>query len=163
MSEQTTTESEEQAPAPSQINGQLTAAQGLVYSAIGSVIPEALGSSSYLASGAELQETGQKEVDAAKRKQAIEATVDSASGKLKSGVGYLTGNQERQTQGNLEAEKAQWSYKQAMSDGVAAVPVPSAEGVKGKLQSVKGMVTGDMGEQMKGNERAEKAAWADGV
>ncbi len=51
--------------------------------AIGSVIPESAGSSDWLESGSELQQQGQAEVDEAKRKQAIEATVDSATGKLK--------------------------------------------------------------------------------
>jgi uncharacterized protein YjbJ (UPF0337 family) len=75
----------------------------------------------------------------------------------------VTGNQEMQNEGNLENEGAQWKYKQATSDKAVDVPVPSAEGVKGKLESVAGMVTGDQGKQMEGNTRAEKAAWKDGV
>lgn len=79
-------------------------------------------------------------------------------------TGYLTGNQEKQNEGNVEAEKAQWSYKQATTDGVlAGIPVPSLEGVKGKVESVVGMVTGDQSKQMEGNKRAETAAWKDGV
>lgn len=78
--------------------------------------------------------------------------------------GYVTGDQEKQNEGNLENEKAQWKYKHATSEGVLdSVPVPSAEGVKGKLQSVQGMVTGDQELQKEGNMRAEKAAWKDGV
>jgi len=68
-----------------------------------------------------------------------------------------------QTEGNLENESAQWKYKQATSDGVAAVPVPSVEGVKGKAESVIGMMLGDQSRQMDGNMKAEKAAWKDGV
>lgn len=75
----------------------------------------------------------------------------------------MTGNQEMQNKGNLQAEGAQWKYKQANSDGIASVPVPSAEGVKGKLESAVGMATGDQKKQMEGNMRAEKAAWRDGV
>lgn len=44
-----------------------------------------------------------------------------------------------------------------------SVPVPSVEGVKGKVESVVGMVTGDQKKQLEGNTRAEKAAWKDGV
>lgn len=77
--------------------------------------------------------------------------------------GYVTGNQEMQNEGNVENEGAQWKYKQATSDNAVSVPVPSADGVKGKLESVAGMVTGDQDKQMKGNARAEKAAWKDGV
>lgn len=81
-----------------------------------------------------------------------------------SAVGYVTGNQEKQSQGNAEAERAQWKYKHATSDSLAdSIPVPSAEGVKGKLQSVEGMVTGNQELQKEGNARAEKAAWKDGV
>lgn len=43
------------------------------------------------------------------------------------------------------------------------MPIPSAEGVKGKVESVVGMVTGDQSKQIEGNTRAEKAAWRDGV
>lgn len=43
------------------------------------------------------------------------------------------------------------------------MPVPSVEGVKGKVESVVGMVTGDQGKQMEGNAKAEKAAWTQGV
>lgn len=85
-------------------------------------------------------------------------------------TGYLTGDQSKQTEGNLENEKAQWSYKQAtteqgsgLSAAMPAIPVPSVEGVKGKVESVVGMVTGDQGKQMEGNAKAEKAAWQDGV
>lgn len=75
----------------------------------------------------------------------------------------MTGDQAKQTEGNLEAQKAQVSYKQAMSDSILSVPVPSVEGLKGQLESVKGMVTGDMEAQREGNMKAEKAAWKDGV
>lgn len=68
-----------------------------------------------------------------------------------------------QNKGNVENEAAQWKYKQANSDSAVSVPVPSAEGVKGKVESVVGMVTGDQSKQMEGNAKAEKAAWKDGV
>jgi hypothetical protein len=68
-----------------------------------------------------------------------------------------------QNEGNLESESAQWKHKQATSDSVVAVPVPSVEGVKGKLESVVGMATGDQKRQMDGNMRAEKAAWKEGI
>lgn len=80
-----------------------------------------------------------------------------------SATGYLTGNQEKQTEGNLENEKAQWAYKQASSDRPLDIPVPSAKGVEGKVESVVGMVTGDAEKQKQGNVKAENAAWADGV
>lgn len=78
-------------------------------------------------------------------------------------AGYLTGDQSRQTRGNVDNEKAQWAYKQATSDSPFAIPVPSAEGVRGKVESVLGAVTGDVGKQKEGNVKAEKAAWRDGV
>jgi uncharacterized protein YjbJ (UPF0337 family) len=79
-------------------------------------------------------------------------------------TGYLTGDQQKQTEGNMENEKAQWEYKQATNDGLlSGIPVPSVEGVKGKVQSVVGMATGDQAKQMEGNQRAEVSAWKDGV
>ncbi|WVR07243.1 hypothetical protein IAU60_004284 [Kwoniella sp. DSM 27419] len=155
--------SEEERRQPSQITGQLTSAAGQAAQLIASVVPSALGGDALLAQGDQLAQSGQKEVDEAKAKQALDATIDSGVGKAKSAFGYLTGDQDKQTQGNKEAESAQWSYKQATSDSIAAVPVPSAEGAKGKLESVQGMITGDQEMQRRGNERAEKAAWKDGV
>ncbi|WVQ82441.1 hypothetical protein IAT38_004569 [Cryptococcus sp. DSM 104549] len=149
--------------APSQLNGQITSAQGVVQQAVGAIIPESLGASEWTECGARLQKEGQAEVDAAKGKKAVEATVDSGVGKAKSAIGYVTGDQQKQTDGNTQAEKAQWDYKQATSDSIAAVPVPSVEGVKGKLESVAGIVTGDAEKQKEGNVKAEKAAWKDGV
>ena len=79
-------------------------------------------------------------------------------------MGYVTGNQEKQNEVNLENEKAQWKYKHATNESVlGGIPVPSQEGIKGKLQSVEGMITGDQTKQNEGNLRAEKAAWTDGV
>ena len=79
-------------------------------------------------------------------------------------MGYVTGNQEKQNEGTLENEKAQWKYKHATNESVlGGIPVPSQEGIKGKLQSVEGMITGDQTKQNEGNLRAEKAAWTDGV
>lgn len=75
----------------------------------------------------------------------------------------MTGDQEKQTEGNTQAEKAQWDYKQATSDSIAAIPIPSVEGAKGKLESVVGMAAEDPEKQKEGNVRAEKAAWRDGV
>ncbi|CAK9786455.1 hypothetical protein CC85DRAFT_287067 [Cutaneotrichosporon oleaginosum] len=147
---------------PSQVAGQIKNAQGAVYSAVGSVLPAATGDQ-WVADGTALQKEGQAEVQAAKDKAAADATVDATKAKAKSAWGYVTGNQELQTEGNVENEGAQWKYKQATSDKVVDVPVPSVEGVKGKLESVAGMVTGDQGKQMEGNARAEKAAWKDGV
>ena len=74
----------------------------------------------------------------------------------------MTGDQSRQTQGNLDSESASWKYKQATSDAPIAIPTPSVEGIKGKVQSGLGMVTGDEELQKKGNLKAEKAAWVDG-
>ena len=82
---------------------------------------------------------------------------------LISAAGYLTGNQQKQTEGNLEAEKASFEYKQATSDKPLDIPIPSAKGVEGKVESVVGMVTGDEELQKKGNLKSEKAAWTDGV
>lgn len=82
---------------------------------------------------------------------------------MNSAVGYATGDQELQTRGNVEAEGAQWKHKQATSDSAISVPVPSVEGVKGKVESAVGIVTGDQDKQMEGNARAEKAAWTEGV
>ncbi|EJT45730.1 hypothetical protein A1Q2_00938 [Trichosporon asahii var. asahii CBS 8904] len=151
--------SEQNKQEPSQISGQL---KGMAEQAIGSVLPGATGDA-WIESGQKLQQEGQVEVEEAKLEAKKDATVDSAKGKAKSAFGYVTGNQEMQNEGNMQAEGAQWKYKQANSDGIASVPVPSAEGVKGKLESVAGMVTGDQSKQMEGNARAEKAAWKDGV
>ncbi|TXT04839.1 hypothetical protein VHUM_03922 [Vanrija humicola] len=148
---------------PSQISGNLKAAQGAAYSAVGAVLPSALGGDSWAESGAALSQQGQEEVDAAKGQAKTEATVDSAKAKAKSAWGTITGNQDLQTEGNAEAESAQWKYKQANSDSVLAVPVPSLDGAKGKLQSAVGAATGNQELQNEGNVRAEKAAWRDGV
>ncbi|WVO16362.1 hypothetical protein L204_104037 [Cryptococcus depauperatus] len=150
-------------PQPSQVSGHVTAAQGIAQQAVAAVLPESLGSASWAESGSKLQKQGEQEVDAAKAQKAVEATVDAGVGKVKSAAGYMTGDQDKQTDGNTQAEKAQWDYKQATSDSLAAMPVPSAEGMKGKLQSVQGIVTGDAEKQKEGNVRAEKAAWKDGV
>ncbi|TYJ52096.1 hypothetical protein B9479_007304 [Cryptococcus floricola] len=148
---------------PSQITGQINTAIGLAEQAVGAVIPESLGSTSWTESGTALQEAGEKEVEEAKRKKAVEAGVDAGVGKVKSAVGYVTGDQSQQTEGNTQAEKAQWDYKQASSDSPLSVPVPSVEGVKGKLESAQGIVTGDAEKQKEGNVKAEKAAWKNGV
>lgn len=50
-----------------------------------------------------------------------------------------------------------------MSSDAVTAPIPSVEGMKGKVESVVGMITGDQGKQMEGNKRAEEAAWRDGV
>ena len=63
----------------------------------------------------------------------------------------------------MESEKASFDYKQATSNKPLDVPVPSAKGVEGKLESVAGMVVGDEELQKKGNLKSEKAAWTDGV
>ncbi|OCF36935.1 hypothetical protein I316_01533 [Kwoniella heveanensis BCC8398] len=148
---------------PSQISGQITSAAGQVQQAIASVVPSALGGDALLQGGQNLTKSGQLEVDDAKRKKALESTIDSGVGKAKSALGYVTGDQSQQTRGNQEAERAQWDYKQATSSSAFSVPVPSEEGLKGKLQSVQGMVTGNQELQKEGNARAEKAAWKDGV
>lgn len=62
----------------------------------------------------------------------------------------------------MEAEKASWEYKQASSDKPLDIPIPSAKGVEGKVESVVGMVTGDAEKQKQGNVKAENAAWTDG-
>lgn len=139
------------------------------------MLPGATGDA-WVESGAKLQKDGQLEVEEAKTDAKKDAIGDSVQGKAKrlvlggnhgiadgSAFGYVTGNQQMQNEGNLEAEGAQWKYKQANSDKVATLPVPSAEGVKGKLESAVGMATGDQKKQMEGNVRAEKAAWRDGV
>ncbi|ORY21905.1 hypothetical protein BCR39DRAFT_552669 [Naematelia encephala] len=156
-------EQEETQPEPSQLSGQVKQIQGAVYTAIGSVLPTAANAEAWTASGQQLTEDGQQEITNAKQKQAVEATVDGATAKIKSGLGYITGDQEKQTEGNLENEQAQWSFKQATSSDAIPIPVPSSEGIKGKLESVQGIVTGDQELQKEGNIRAEKAAWTDGV
>ena len=81
-----------------------------------------------------------------------------------SGAGYITGNQDLQTRGNIESGKANWEFKQGTSkDSAATVPVPSVEGAKGMMDSVKGMVQGDQDMQTQGNMRADKAIWKDGL
>ena len=78
-------------------------------------------------------------------------SVMSGADTIPSAAGMLTGNQDRQTQGNLDSEAASWKYKQGSSDSPLAVRTPSVEGVKGKVQTAVGMVTGDAGLQKEGN------------
>ena len=59
-------------------------AQGAAYSAIGTVLPSALGGDEWVKSGTELQEQGQAEVEAAKSAAAVDATVDATKAKVKS-------------------------------------------------------------------------------
>lgn len=80
-----------------------------------------------------------------------------------SAVGYITGDQQKQMEGNVEAEKASWEHKQAQSSSPLAIPIPSLEGVTGKIQSAVGYLTGDQEMQKAGNLKSEKAAWRDGV
>jgi hypothetical protein len=95
---------EQQETQPSQISGQLKvrsqlwqliagracwltfnqSAQGMAYSAIGSVLPAGLSSDGWAESGAELQKEGADEVKAAKGTAASEATWESAGAKVKS-------------------------------------------------------------------------------
>ncbi|WRT66145.1 uncharacterized protein IL334_003098 [Kwoniella shivajii] len=155
--------SQEEREQPSQITGQIYSAAGIVQQTVASVIPSALGGDAILQGGKNLEQSGKLQVDEAKSKKALESTIDSGVGKAKSAFGYLTSDQEKQNQGNKESEKAQWDNKQATSDSILAVPIPSEEGLKGKLQSVQGMITGDQELQKQGNVKAEKAAWKDGV
>ncbi|WWC89560.1 uncharacterized protein L201_004484 [Kwoniella dendrophila CBS 6074] len=148
---------------PSQVTGQLYTAAGIAQQTVASIIPSALGGDAILEAGENLEKSGKLQVDDAKRKKALESSIDSGVGKAKSAFGYLTSDQEKQNQGNKESEKAQWDYKQATSDSIAAIPIPSKEGLEGKLESVQGMVTGDQEKQKQGNVKAEKAAWKDGV
>ncbi|OCF76333.1 hypothetical protein I204_03633 [Kwoniella mangroviensis CBS 8886] len=148
---------------PSQVTGQLYTAAGVAQQTVASIIPSALGGDSILESGKNLEQSGKLQVDEAKNKKALEATIDSGVGKAKSALGYITSDQTRQSEGNKESEKAQWDYTQATSDSVAAIPIPSKEGLQGKLESVQGMVMGDQEKQKEGNVKAEKAAWKDGV
>lgn len=78
-------------------------------------------------------------------------------------MGYITGDQQQQTEGNIAAEKASWEFKQAHSTNPVAPPVPSLEGVMGKIESAVGYLTGDQATQKEGNLKSEKAAWRDGV
>jgi len=152
-----------QSTAQTQMEGHAKALGGAAQQTLSSVIPDSDLSRSVKEAGAAMQDEGEKETTYAQRRQMAEATIDSGVAKLKSAVGYVTGNQEQQTQANLDAEKAQWEFKQASSDAPVAVPVPSLEGLAGKAQSVVGAVIGDQEMQKEGNWRAEKAAWKDGV
>ncbi|KAL1405380.1 hypothetical protein Q8F55_009011 [Vanrija albida] len=149
--------------APSQISGNLKAAQGAAYAAVGAVLPSALGGDSWAADGAQLGQEGREEVDVAKSQAAWDATADSAKAKAKSAWGTVTGDQSLQTEGNVESEAAQWKYKQATSESGLGIPVPSLDGAKGKIQSAVGIATGNQQLQNEGNARAETAAWRDGV
>ncbi|WWC70437.1 uncharacterized protein I206_104388 [Kwoniella pini CBS 10737] len=154
---------QEERKEPSQITGQLYSTIGSAQQAISSIIPSTLGGNSILKSGEELSKSGELEIKEAKNKKALESTIDSGVGKAKSALGYLTSNQETQNQGNKETEKAQWEFKQATSNSLISIPIPSKEGLEGKIESLQGMITGDQQKQMKGNKKAEKAAWTDGV
>jgi uncharacterized protein YjbJ (UPF0337 family) len=57
---------------------------------------------------------GNAEVEAAKAQAYAEASSDNIAGKIESGVGILTGNQEKQTEGNLKSQKAE--MKQAANE-----------------------------------------------
>jgi len=152
-----------QSTGKTQLEGHAKALQGAAYQAIGNIHPDEDEAKSWTESGKDLESLGKKETAYAKQRQMAEATIDSGVAKVKTALGYATGNQDMQTQGNVEAEKAQWEFKQATSKNPFAVPVPSVEGVMGKLQSAVGALTGDAEVQKDGNLTAEKAAWKDGV
>lgn len=75
-----------------------------------------------------------------------------------SALGYITGDQQKMSEGNVRHEAAEWEYSAA--DG--KIPVPSLERVKGKVESAVGMATGDIEKQKEGNVRAQKAAITQG-
>ncbi|RXK40846.1 hypothetical protein M231_01905 [Tremella mesenterica] len=156
------TEEDQHPRQPSQLSGQMKIVQGQIYNVTSSVLPQTY-SEQWKESGDRLIQEGETEVQKAKVDMKVESTIDSVGGKIKSMTGYLTNDQNKQIQGNVEAEKAQWKYKQASSDSPLSIPIPSEEGLKGKLESVQGIILGDQEKQKEGNIRAEKSAWKDGV
>jgi len=146
--------SENSSSEPSQIIGQLNQLKGSAYQAIGTVT----GSSEWSESGVKSQEDGKNETEEARGIAQGEATRDRLYGKGQSALGMVTGNQEKQNEGNVRAEKAEW--KGAIAHG--ELPSVSAERMKGKLESAVGMATGNQEKQKEGNMRAEKAEWTQG-
>ncbi|BEJ11989.1 hypothetical protein CspHIS471_0204490 [Cutaneotrichosporon sp. HIS471] len=105
---------EKQQTEPSQVAGQLKNAKGAMYSAVGSVVPGSTGDH-WAQDGTALQNQGHAEVQAAKDKAASDATVDAVKAKAKSAWGYVTGNQEMQSEGNVENEGSAASNKPQLS------------------------------------------------
>ena len=71
--------------------------------------------------------------DGVARLRAVLSPISSAGA-----TGYLTGDQAKQTKGNVQAEDAQWSWKQATSDNALSIPHPSQEGIEGKGPECRG-------------------------
>ncbi|KAF8585075.1 hypothetical protein K439DRAFT_1410237 [Ramaria rubella] len=139
---------------PSKVTGKLKQAQGTVYQAIGA----ATGGIEWTKDGEKIQQDGAKEVDEARGVAQREAVRDRLYGKAQSAWGMVTGDQDKQTEGNMRAEKAEW--KSAIADG--ELPTVSAERMEGKLESALGMATGNQEKQREGNIKAEKAEWTKG-
>ncbi|CDZ96564.1 CsbD-like [Phaffia rhodozyma] len=135
---------------PSQLNAQITSTQGVIYETIGNVT----GSSAWKENGKNLQENGKKELEAAKAKQHVDAVWDQAAGKLKSGWGIIAGDQDKQTEGNLQNERG--NLEEAQSKG-EILPAGGSETIKGKLETAAGIITGDQERQNAGNVRVQKA------
>jgi len=146
--------SDESSSEPSQIMGQLNQLKGTAYQAVGTVT----GSAEWTESSVKSREDGKGEVEEARSIAQGEATRDRWYGKGQSALGMLTGDQDKQSEGNVRAEQAEW--KGAVARG--ELPSVSGERMKGKLESAVGMATGNQDKQNEGNVRAEKAEWMKG-
>ncbi|KAK6353527.1 hypothetical protein TWF696_005490 [Orbilia brochopaga] len=139
----------------SQLSGGLTQLQGTIESFIGNIT----GAESWKVAGQQAQSAGAQEVEEAQEKASKEAREERLHGKIDSLKGMIFGDAEKQSRGNIEAEKAEW--KQAVK-GRHELPEVSSERIDAKVKTAVGMITGNKEQQNEGNREAEKAEWLHG-
>ncbi|KAF3930076.1 hypothetical protein ABW19_dt0204955 [Dactylella cylindrospora] len=115
-------------PKPSQVTGGLTQLQGTVESTIGSIT----GAESWKDAGEEHQRAGTEEVEQAQKNARSEAREERIQGKFDSLKGMILGDEEKQTQGNIQTETAEW--KKAV-EGQHQLPDVSSERLAAKIKT----------------------------
>ncbi|EPS42579.1 hypothetical protein H072_3435 [Dactylellina haptotyla CBS 200.50] len=138
---------------PSQVTGGLTQLQGTIETVIGNIT----GADSWKEAGEEHQLAGTNEIEDAQKNARKEAREDRIHGKIDSMFRYCCIHKpntrfvavmvdpyfpldsSKQTQGNLQAERAEW--KKAV-EGNHQLPEVSAERMDAKIKTAVGMVTG---------------------
>lgn len=91
---------------PSKTTGQLHATKGAVKETIGS----ALKNTSLEHSGAQERQTGNREIDAAKTKDATKGAYDNVKGTVKENAGYVAGDPQWEAEGKGDRVKGQAQY-----------------------------------------------------
>ncbi|KAJ7149188.1 hypothetical protein C8R43DRAFT_504648 [Mycena crocata] len=87
-------------PEPSKTWGQYHSVKGTLVEMIGHMT----GAKSWQKSGREEHMAGEEEVEAAQARAYLQGTVDRAQGKIDAVVGAVTGDRERQAEGNLRQD-----------------------------------------------------------